>query len=669
MDAPASNVTAARATSRWLILAVLCASVFVVVLDGTIINVALPTLARELDASTSQLQWVVDSYVLVFAGLLMAAGSIGDRFGRKGVMQVGLVLFATFSVLGAWSDSAGELIMWRALMGVGAALMFPATLAILVNVFTAPKERAIAISVWAATAGVAVAVGPVTGGLLLDHYWWGAVLVINAPVIAVALVLIARYVPTSRDATISRFDPLGTLLSIAGITALVWAVIEGPTHGWTSPTSLVAFTLAAVLLIGFVAWERRTDHPMLDVTVFANRRFTAGSVAVTFAFFALFGFIFVVTQYFQFVRDYSPLEAGLRTLPFAAFTASTAPLSAKLAERIGTTAVVTFGLASMATGFAVAALTGAVDTPYLVIVLTMLFIGGGLGLVQAPATEAIMGSLPPAKAGVGSAVNDTARELGGTLGVAIVGSVFSSVYASRLGEALLGSPVPAGCRGHRQGVGRRGDRGGRPGGDHERRPGRGLRQHGGRPRLHRRLAGRELGIRRRGRARGPRGMALPARPGGAAGAAGDSVTSLRRVTVEAPADVDAVARALSAHGLPPRRGAGDRRLPRRFAATAAAARGRGGRRQDRGGQGARRVDRRRADPPAVLRGHRRRPGRLRLGLRPPAAAPARRRGHAARPPGAAPTRSRPSCTSERFLRQAGAAAGHRATARARRRCC
>ncbi len=442
MDAPVATVTAARATSRWLILAVLCASVFVVVLDGTIINVALPTLARELDASTSQLQWIVDSYVLVFAGLLMAAGSIGDRFGRKGVMQLGLLLFAVFSVFGAWSDSAGELIWWRALMGVGAALLFPATLAILVNVFTAPKERAIAISVWAATAGIAVAVGPVTGGLLLDHYWWGSVLMINAPVIAVALVLVARFVPTSRDTTIGRFDPIGTLVSIAGITVLVWTVIEGPTHGWLSLTSLVAFTLAGVLLVGFVAWERRTDHPMLDVTVFANPRFTAGSVAVTFAFFSLFGFIFVVTQYFQFVRGYSALEAGLRTLPFAVFTASTAPLSAKLAERIGTTAVVTGGLVSMSTGFTIAALTGAVDTPYLVIVLTMFFIGGGLGLVQAPATEAIMGSLPPSKAGVGSAVNDTARELGGTLGVAIVGSVFSSVYASRLGDALLGSPVP-----------------------------------------------------------------------------------------------------------------------------------------------------------------------------------------------------------------------------------
>jgi EmrB/QacA subfamily drug resistance transporter len=427
---------------RWLVLAVLCASVFVVVLDGTIINVALPTLATELGATTSQLQWIVDSYVLVFAGLLMAAGSLGDRVGRKGLMQIGLALFATFSALGALSDSPGELIGWRAAMGIGAALMFPATLAILVNVFTAPKERATAIAVWAATAGVAVALGPVTGGFLLEHFWWGSVLMINVPVIAVALVAIALVVPTSRDTTITRFDPLGTVLSIAGIGTLVWAVIEGPEHGWTSPESVVAFGLAAVFLIGFVSWELHTDHPMLDVSVFSDMRFTAGSIAVTFAFFALFGFVFVVTQYFQFVRGYGTLEAGVRTVPFAVFTASTAPMAAKLAERIGTKVVVTGGLVSMAVGFAIATTTQ-VETPYTVIVLTMFFLGAGLGLVQAPATEAIMGSLPPAKAGVGSAVNDTARELGGTLGVAIIGSVFSSIYASELGAALGGTPLPA----------------------------------------------------------------------------------------------------------------------------------------------------------------------------------------------------------------------------------
>jgi EmrB/QacA subfamily drug resistance transporter len=427
--------------SPWLVLAVLCTTVFIIVVDGTIVNVALPTFVRELGATTSQLQWIVDAYVLVFAGLLMAAGSIGDRYGRKGVLLIGLVVFAITSLGAAFASSAGELIAWRAVMGVGGALIFPATLALLVNVFTNPKQRAIAIAVWAATSGLAVALGPVTGGLLLRHFWWGSVFLVNVPVIALAMLLIAWLVPTSRDTTVHRFDPLGVLLSIAGIGLLVWAVIEGPHHGWLSLWSATAFGVAAVLLATFVWWERRIDHPMLDVGVFTNMRFTAGSLSVTFAFFALFGFIFMVTQYFQFVRGYDTLEAGVRTVPFALFTGIAAPISAKLAGRIGTKAVVAAGLASMAIGFAWTT-TLAVDSSYWLIVGQMFFMGGGLGLVNAPATEAIMGSLPPEKAGVGSAVNDTARELGGTLGVAIVGSLFASIYAARLGELLTGTPVP-----------------------------------------------------------------------------------------------------------------------------------------------------------------------------------------------------------------------------------
>jgi len=438
--APASAV-APSTRSPWLILAVLCTTVFIIVVDGTIVNVALPTFVRELGATTSQLQWIVDAYVLVFAGLLMAAGSIGDRYGRKGVLLIGLVLFGLTSLGAAFAGSAGELIAWRAVMGVGGALIFPATLALLVNVFTNPKQRAVAIAVWAATSGLAVALGPVTGGLLLRHFWWGSVFLVNVPVILLAMAMIAWIVPTSRDTTVHRFDPLGVLLSIAGIGLLVWAVIEGPHHGWLSIDSALAFGVAGALLATFVWWERRIDHPMLDVGVFTNMRFTAGSLSVTLAFFALFGFIFMVTQYFQFVRGYDTLEAGLRTVPFALFTGIAAPLSAKLAANIGTKAVVAAGLASMAVGFAWTTRLD-IDSSYWLIVGQMLFMGGGLGLVNAPATEAIMGSLPAEKAGVGSAVNDTARELGGTLGVAIVGSLFASTYAARLGELLIGTPVP-----------------------------------------------------------------------------------------------------------------------------------------------------------------------------------------------------------------------------------
>ena len=441
---PAPTTAAATGTTRspWLILAVLCTSVFIIVVDGTIVNVALPTLVRELGATTSQLQWIVDAYVLVFAGLLMAAGSIGDRFGRKGVLQIGLALFALTSVAASMADSAGALIAWRAAMGVGGALIFPATLALLVNVFTVARQRAIAIAVWAATSGLAVALGPVSGGLLLKYFSWGSVFLVNVPVIAIAMVLVGWLVPTSRDTTVHRMDPVGTLLSIFGISLLVWAVIEGPQHGWLSATSLVAFGGAAALLAMFVQYERRSDHPMLDVRVFRNLRFTAGSIAVCFAFFALFGFIFNVTQYFQVVRGYGTLEAGVRTVPFALFTGAAAPLAAALAARLGTKYVVAAGLASMAIGFAWTTTLSA-GSSYWLIVGQTLCMGGGLGLVNAPATEAIMGSLPPEKAGVGSAVNDTARELGGTMGVAIVGSLFASVYSGKLDDLLGGSPLPA----------------------------------------------------------------------------------------------------------------------------------------------------------------------------------------------------------------------------------
>jgi EmrB/QacA subfamily drug resistance transporter len=356
--------------------------------------------------------------------------------------MIGLIVFGITSAMASMAGSATHLIAWRAAMGVGGALIFPATLALLVNVFTEARQRAIAISVWAATSGLAVALGPVSGGLLLRHFWWGSVFLVNVPVIIVAMILVAWLVPTSRDTTIHRFDPVGIIMSIVGITVLVWAVIEGPKHGWLSVESLGAFAVAIALLTAFVVWERRSDHPMLDVSVFSNMRFTAGSLSVTFAFFALFGFIFMVTQYFQFVRGYDTLEAGVRTVPFALFTALAAPLSAKLAHRFGTKPVVAAGLASMAIGFAWTT-RDTTSSSYWLIVGQMFFMGGGLGLVNAPATESILGSLPPEKAGVGSAVNDTARELGSTFGVAIVGSLFASVYAGKLGTLLAGTPIPA----------------------------------------------------------------------------------------------------------------------------------------------------------------------------------------------------------------------------------
>jgi len=427
---------------RWLTLGVLCLSLFVIVVDSTIVNVALPTLVRQLGATTTDLQWIVDAYTLVFAGLLLAAGSLGDRFGRGRALRLGLIAFGITSVLGALAQSPGQLIAARALMGIGAALIFPATLAILTNVFTLPGERAKAIGIWTAITGLAVALGPVTGGWLLEHFWWGSVFLVNLPIVIVALVAGKFLVPDSRDPVPRRLDPLGIALSISGVTLLVWGIIEAPHHGWTSTTSLCAFTGAAALIAAFIVWELRSSAPMLDVRIFRNLRFSAASLSVTVAFFALFGFIFMVTQYMQFVRGYGTFEAGLRTVPFAVATGIAAPIAPLLVRRVGTKVVVAGGLALMSAGFVVAATTTATSS-YSVVVVSMALMGVGLGLTSAPATESIMGALPPERAGVGSAVNDTTRELGGTLGVAVAGSVLASAYTTGLADKLAGLPIPA----------------------------------------------------------------------------------------------------------------------------------------------------------------------------------------------------------------------------------
>jgi len=410
--------------------------VFVTVVDGTIVNVALPSLAVELGASTRQLQWIVDAYLLVFTGLLLAAGGLGDRFGRKRALIVGLVLFGVTSAYAGSASSANELIFGRALMGVGAALIFPATLAILTNVFSDPSERAKAIGVWSAVTGLAVAAGPISGGWLLEHFWWGSVFYINVPVAIVAVVAAVALIPESKDEHAPALDVVGLLLSVTSISALILTIIEAPEWGWLSVQTLAGFVVAGGLIASFIRWELRTTHPMLPVRIFRNLRFSAASVAITSAFFALFGFIFLVTQYFQLVQGYTPLESGVRTLPVALSIATASLLAPRVVDRAGTTRVVTTGLALMAIAFTWISANSAI-TGYPEIVGQMILLGGGLGLTTAPATESIMGSLSVDKAGIGSAVNDTTRELGGTLGVAVIGSVFSSVYA----DALADGPV------------------------------------------------------------------------------------------------------------------------------------------------------------------------------------------------------------------------------------
>ncbi len=420
---------------RWLILAVVSLAVFVTVLDGTIVNVALPTLAVDLGASTRELQWIVDAYLLVFTGLLLAAGGLGDKYGRKKLLIGGLVVFGATSAYAGSVDTSGGLITGRALMGIGAAMIFPATLAILTDAFRDPGERAKAIGVWSAVSGVAVAAGPITGGWLLEHFWWGSVFFINVPIAIVVALAAWRMIPESRESDAPALDRTGALLSIAAITALVLTIIEAPEWGWASVNTTIGFAIAIVMLAGFVAWELRVEHPMLPVTIFRNLRFSAASVAITSSFFALFGFIFLITQYFQLVRGYGPLEAGLRTLPVAFSIAISSVVSPRIVERVGTTNVVRVGLTLLASAFVWISFRVDVETSYLEIVGQMIVLGVGLGSTTAPATESIMGSLSADKAGIGSAVNDTTRELGGTLGVAIIGSVFSSLYAGALRDS------------------------------------------------------------------------------------------------------------------------------------------------------------------------------------------------------------------------------------------
>ena len=442
------SVTTARQpktrTSRpWAVLAVLCLSLFMVVLDVTIVNVAIPTLGKDLGAGTTDLQWIVDAYTLVFSALLLALGHVGDRWGRKGALQAGIFLFAIASFLAARSSTIDQLIAARAFMGVGAALVFPATLAILVNTFTDLRQRAAAIGIWSATTGVAIATGPVVGGYLLEHFSWGSIFMVNLPVAVIALATGLWLLPTSRDPNAGTLDWTGFFLSAIGVALLVWAIIEGPREGWTSARVLASFAAAAVLLTLFVLWERRQIHPLLDVNVFKDMRFTAASVAVASAFFALFGFIFLITQYLQLVQGYSPFEAGLRTVPFAAATAVMSPIAIVLMHRFGTKLVVTAGLLLMGAGFAVASTSNAATSYVGPILISMLLGGSGLALATGPSTDSIMGSLSDEKAGVGSAVNDTTREIGGTLGVAVVGSVFASVFGPQLRDSLTALSVPA----------------------------------------------------------------------------------------------------------------------------------------------------------------------------------------------------------------------------------
>jgi EmrB/QacA subfamily drug resistance transporter len=441
MTNSSSTIDPVQYARRWKTLGVLALSLVIIGLDNTILNVALPTLQDEFGASPSKLQWMVDSYLLVFAGLLLVFGTLGDRLGRKLALEAGVSIFGLASLGALVADSANEVIAVRAAMGVGAALIMPATLSIIANLFTG-EERGKAIGIWAALAAVGIGLGPLTGGLLLEWFSWPAVFLVNVPVAALALVLGFRYVPESRDPRPGSFDLPGAALSTAGFSVLVYAIIEAPERGWTSGLVLGSLAASVVLLVGFLWRERRTAEPMLDLGFFRRARFSVGTAAVSVAFFALLGGIFALTQYLQFAHGYSAIEAGAVMSPMALGLMIGAGSSSKAVERLGTNRVVAAGLTGLAVLLALTTLweprTGAMTLVAWFFALTL-----AMGWVMAPATEAVVGAVPAAKSGVASATNTVARMVSGALGVAMIGSLVSSLYANDVDGSLTGLPPEA----------------------------------------------------------------------------------------------------------------------------------------------------------------------------------------------------------------------------------
>jgi EmrB/QacA subfamily drug resistance transporter len=428
---------------RWWVLATMTVCLLVVITGNTILNVAIPTVQRELQATQGELQWAVDAYILVFAGLLFSWGVVGDRIGRKRVLLIGLSVFAVGSVFAAFSDSPVELIGWRAVMGIGGAAVQPTTLAVITNVFP-PRERGQAIGVWAGTAGIGVAGGPLAGGAVLEHFWWGSVFLVGVPVALVGIVAVLAFVPESKDPSPGRLDVPGVLLSIGALAGLVYGIIRGGSgEGWTTPGVLVPLVGGVVLLALFVWIQRRSTHPALDVSLFRNPAFSAAAGALALNFFALLGATFYLVFFLQGVRGYSPLQSGAALIPVAVGMALMAPLSSGLAERFGAKAVCASGFLAIALSFGGIQLLD-LTSPVWLLLLVLSVQGLGMGAVMAPATESIMSVVPREKAGAGAAVNNSVRQVGGALGVAILGSLLAASYSGHLGGAV--DALPAGAR-------------------------------------------------------------------------------------------------------------------------------------------------------------------------------------------------------------------------------
>ncbi|WP_161965472.1 MFS transporter [Rhodococcus sp. P1Y] len=417
---------------RWFVLAVMVVCLLVVILDNTILNVALKTIQADLDASQSAMQWAVDSYAVVFAGLLIVWGVTGDRIGRKRTLVVGMVLFGITSALCSTADTATELIVYRALMGIGAAAVQPQTLSIIQNVFE-PEERPKAIGIWAAASGIAIALGPITGGALLEFFWWGSVFLVNVPIVIIGVVLIFLLVPESKDPNPGKIDPFGVVLSIVALVVLVFGIIEGGnTNDWLQWRSLGAIVLGLILLTLFVILERRSSHPTIDVTLFKNRQFSAGTISIALVFFSLMGATFYLAYYLQAIRGYTPLAAGVALIAVAAGVMIAASQAARLSEKLGARYVAGSGLTLFALSMLSYGLVGE-STPQWIVEVQMFALGSGMGLTMTPATNAIMGAVPRDKAGAGSAVNNTVRQVAGALGVAVLGSLLAMSFRADLG--------------------------------------------------------------------------------------------------------------------------------------------------------------------------------------------------------------------------------------------
>ena len=431
--------------TRWLILAVICLAQFVVVLDNTVLNVAIPSLATQLAASAADVQWIINAYALVQAGLLLVAGGAADRYGRRRMLLAGLLLFGLGSLAAGLAQTSGQLIAARAGMGIGGALLLTTTLAVAVQIFDA-TERPKAIGIWAAVNALGFAAGPPIGGVILAHFWWGAIFLLNIPVVLVGLVAVRALVPESRSAAGGRLDVFGALLSTAGMAAVVYAIIAGGEHGWRSVEVLGPGSAGLLLLGLFVWWERRVPYPMLDMEFFTNSRFVGAVAGVLLITFGSAGALFLLTQQLQYVRGYSPLEAGLRMLPFALSVVALnfSGLTARLMHRAGLPAVIAAGMVLLAAGFAVVA---APSSGYVPLLAGLILMGVGCALANPAIAEAVMGSIPPEKAGAGAGIDGAMAEIGGAVGVAVLGTVLHAALrrpAARRGGR--GGFVPAGVR-------------------------------------------------------------------------------------------------------------------------------------------------------------------------------------------------------------------------------